>query len=284
MLAAKRFGPSLAVVFLGVGLVHGADVGTAFTYRGRLVKDGSPVTNTCDFTFGFFDAPTGGSPAGNSPQGAMDVPVTNGLFAVNIDFGPAGIDGTARWLEITVKCLDDGDSVLLSPRVELTPVPHALSLPGLYTQQNATSPNLIGGYSGNSAVGDIVGATIGGGGSSGAINSVSGNYGTVGGGNTNTAIGMGSLIGGGLNNSAAGWGSVVGGGQENSASFDWSIAAGGYGNTASSVFATVGGGMSNTANGESQFYSNSTATVGVQLVAGANSWSAMSDRNVKEKT
>jgi peptidyl-tRNA hydrolase len=105
-------------------------LGTAFTYQGRLTKDGRPVgfpnTETCDFRFGLWDDATGGVQHGNSPFGPISVPVSVGLFSVNLDFGPGAIDGTARWLEIEVQCAGDPIFVLLSPRVELTPVPHAI--------------------------------------------------------------------------------------------------------------------------------------------------------------
>ena len=52
----------------------------------------------------------------------------------------------------------------------------------LRIEPNATSPNVIGGYSGNSVSAGIYGATVGGGGVSGSVNQVSDNYGTVGGG------------------------------------------------------------------------------------------------------
>jgi hypothetical protein len=68
----------------------------------------------------------GGNQKGNSPQAADDVAVTDGLFTVNIDFGPAAIDGTARWLEITVRCPGDAMPTTLTPRQELKPAPHAV--------------------------------------------------------------------------------------------------------------------------------------------------------------
>ena len=66
----------------------------------------------------------------------------------------------------------------------------------LRLEPNATSPNVIGGYSGNTVTGGKVGATIGGGGSSSWINSVTDSYGTVGGGGDNTAGGQFSTVGG----------------------------------------------------------------------------------------
>ncbi len=112
-----------------------ADIGTAFTYQGRLVKDGTPVTSPpphCDFAFGLWDAPAGGNQKGNSPQALTGVLVTEGLFPVTLDFGAAGIDGTARWLEISVQCPGDAVATTLAPRQELKPAPHALAMPEVF--------------------------------------------------------------------------------------------------------------------------------------------------------
>ena len=39
-------------------------LGAAFTYQGRLDRDGQPFTGTCDFQFGLWDAASGGSQIG----------------------------------------------------------------------------------------------------------------------------------------------------------------------------------------------------------------------------
>jgi hypothetical protein len=85
------------------------------------------------------------------------------------------------------------------------------SLQALRLEPNATSPNLIGGYSGNSVTAGIHGATIGGGGQAGATNRVTAHFGTVSGGLKNTASAYGA-VGGGWENTASGGYSVVGGG------------------------------------------------------------------------
>jgi hypothetical protein len=109
-----------------------APLGTAFTYQGELIKSGSPVTDTCDFTFSLWDADAGGNEMGNSPQGPISIAIENGVFTATIDFDASAITGEARWLEIEVECPGDGGTTLLSPRVKLTPAPHALALPGVF--------------------------------------------------------------------------------------------------------------------------------------------------------
>ena len=119
----------------------------------------------------------------------------------------------------------------------------------LRLEPNATSPNLIGGYVGNTVDAGIVGATIAGGGASGFINRVTAVYGTVGGGETNTASGGYSVIGGGRNTTASGPYSVISGGVSNTAIGESSVIGGGNNNTASVIYSVISGGGTNVASG-----------------------------------
>jgi len=245
-------------------------MGTAFTYQGKLKAGGEPVNDDCDVTFRLYDDPNVGSQVGSAIT--RTVPISDGLFTIVLDFGGGVFTGDARWLGIRVKCGGDGDFTTLTPRQALTPAPYALALPGLWTQQNTTSPNLIGGYSGNSITAGVVGGTIGGGGVSTCTNRVTDDYGTVGGGYGNRAgdnaggtsdaphatVGGGygnvasqyeTTVGGGFENTASGFRSTIGGGVWNSASGAWATVSGGAGNIASSDAATIGGGYFNNASG-----------------------------------
>ena len=127
--------------------------------------------------------------------------------------------------------------------------------------KSAASCNVIRGYPGNSALSGVTGATISGGGVQDLPNQVTGNQGTIGGGEGNLA-GEGSTVagghgnialffhatvGGGENNQATGEETTVGGGLKNIASDRFSTVGGGVANLASSLFATVSGGSGNTA-------------------------------------
>jgi len=264
------------------------EVGTAFTYQGRLTDGGGPADGTYDFQFELYDAFDGDNLLGTVTPG--DVPVSGGLFTVKLDFGSNLFSGDERWLQIGVRPgASSGAYTPLTPRQELTPAPYALALPGLWTQQNDFSPNLIGGHSGNWVAAGVTGATIGGGGDIDWPNRVTDHFGTVGGGQNNQA-GDGdadpagprdATVGGGMNNTAGGWRATVGGGGNNvvsgqdatiaggnnNAASDWgavvgggggnvaggsaATVAGGHSNSASSGSSTVGGGKNNTASGES---------------------------------
>ena len=238
--------------------------GTGFTYQGELKNGGSPVNGTCDFQFSLFDAAVSGTQLG-STQTVTGVTVADGRFTVTINsgnqFNVLAFNGSARYLALAVRCpAGSGGYTSLTPRQPLTPAPLALALPGLRTEQNATSPNVIGGHVNNTVSGGIYGATIGGGGSAANPNQITGTYGVIGGGLYNVAgsqafIGGGvnntagelSAIGGGYLNTANGYTAFIGGGEENHASASFAVVGGGYNNTASANTATVGGGQFNSA-------------------------------------
>ncbi len=265
------------VLIVGLGWAHGPEVpggarlhdgflppGTAFTYQGRLTKGGVPVNDTCDFQFGLWDESTDGLQIGMT-QTVASVAVTDGLFTIpDLDFGGGAITGAARWIAVAVKCGSDPSYTTLAPRQALRPAPLALALPGLWTQQNAISPNLIGGYGGNSVTDGVVGATIGGGGAPGSTNRVTRDYGTVGGGfgnqssyyatvsggYINTASAEYTVVGGGRNNEAAGYAATVSGGWCNTVTARHATVGGGLYNDAAGLAATIGGGWGNSADGE----------------------------------
>jgi hypothetical protein len=124
-------------------------------------------------------------------------------------------------------------------------------------EPHATSPNLIGGYWGNGLSAGLYGATVSGGGGAGLENSVTGLFGTIGGGGGNQA-GESAFIGGGISNTASGPYAVVSGGYYNLASAAYTTIAGGgpsdpanpttsLKNTATDDFGTIGGGAGNQA-------------------------------------
>jgi preprotein translocase subunit Sec61beta len=103
-----------------------AAMGTGFTYQGQLNASGAPYSGSCDFQFGLWDSPTAGGQVGFSRTLDL-VEVSNGLFTVQNDFGAGAFLGSARWLQITVRCpATVGEYNALAPRQPLTPAPHAL--------------------------------------------------------------------------------------------------------------------------------------------------------------
>src|SRR5262249_48486853 len=77
---------------------------TAFIYQGKLFDSGNLANGQFDFQFQLFDAFTNGNQIGTT-QTATNITVSNGSFAVTLDFGacPTCFNGAPRFLEIAVK-------------------------------------------------------------------------------------------------------------------------------------------------------------------------------------
>lgn len=251
-----------------------ANPGTGFTYQGQLKTAGSPVNGSCDIAFHLFDAATSGSPIGVALT--QTVPITNGVFSTLLDFGKGAFTGDARWLDMRVRCpAGSGAFTALTPRQALTPVPIALTLPGVRTEQGLTTTNIIAGFSGNQVGGSAIGATIAGGGGAFLTNTVTGTFGTVGGGAFNRALGdnatvaggggntafaESATIGGGYLNATRGVRSTIAGGEQNFVTGNWATVSGGAANQAAGVGATVPGGLYNAASGDFSFAAGLNAT------------------------
>jgi hypothetical protein len=228
--------------------------GNAFTYQGYLTDGGSPANGPYDFTFGLY-ADAAGTQWVTDAAPVGDLPVVNGLFTALVDLTDSMygdihfyLNGEARYLKIGVRPgASTGAYTYLWPLQALTPVPYAQALPGLHTVQNDVSPNVVGGYPWNSVNVNAVGGAIGGGGRSTNMNSVTDDYGTVSGGQGNTA-GQEAAVGGGVDNTANGWQAAIGGGGGNSAAGTQAAIAGGGGNVAAGQWAAIGGGDVNYAN------------------------------------
>jgi hypothetical protein len=234
LIVALLFVPSSAIFAQTISLA------TTFTYQGYLTNAGGPINGLCDLQFSLFDAASAGSQIG-AILDKLNVTVTNGVFTTQLGFGGTAFNGTDRYLQLAVRCpAGSGSYTSLTPRQALTPTPYALGLYGLQVQPNATSPNVIGGYSGNGVTAGVTGAFIGGGGYAGSANTVTDNYSVIGGGANNRSGNLNSLL-------EDAWFSTVGGGWNNSASHRQATVSGGGGNTASGLYATVSGGSSNTA-------------------------------------
>lgn len=138
------------LVLVGLVLVNGSAlaevdgvetaVSASFSYQGRIKRQGVPFNGSCSLQFTLWDAASGGTQKG--ARLLDNVPVTDGLFAVTLDFGDA-FWGDARWLETAVKCPGDGNFTSLG-REELTAVPYALGLRPGSTVRNFAGNGLTG--------------------------------------------------------------------------------------------------------------------------------------------
>lgn len=100
-----------------------SSLGSVFTYQGQLKKNNAPITDNCLMAFRLYDQAGGGNQIG-SPITAT-VPITNGLFSAQLDFGTSAFAGEARWLSIQVQC--PGDSAYIDlDRQSITAAPYSL--------------------------------------------------------------------------------------------------------------------------------------------------------------
>ena len=267
-----------------------AAIGTAFTYQGQLKNGSGFVTGPCDFRFGLWDAPALGTQSGVT-QTLPSVGVTSGMFTVALngssEFGAGAFTGSARYLQIAVKCAGDSAFTAFSSRQVLTPAPYALYASSAGTAGSATTANtantalnvpwsgltgaptawLLTGNGGTTAS-NFIGTTnnmtltlaVG---NTAALrlvpNSISPSIIAGYSGNDISATVVGGVIGGGgqslATNRVTDYYGVVGGGLNNRAGNEDDITynayaatvGGGSSNTASSPYATVGGGENNTA-------------------------------------
>ncbi len=181
----------IALVFLSTLNLQPSTVlaqGTAFMYQGRLNDGGNPASGNYDLRFTIYDSTNIPGIVIAGPLTNSATAVSNGLFAVSLDFGSGVFTGADRWLDIGVRTNPGppGFTVLV-PRQHLTPVPYAIfantasnvsgSLPAI--QLAGTLPaSAFAGYTNTVALtnnGNIFGGTF-----SGAFNGAfSGNGGGV---------------------------------------------------------------------------------------------------------
>ncbi|MBL8244591.1 MAG: hypothetical protein JNL89_10385, partial [Rhodanobacteraceae bacterium] len=273
-------------IALGLLLAASGAHAAPWTYRGTLSDGGAPANGRYDIRLSVLDA--SGAKALVYPLTFSGVEVKDGAFAVDVDFGvdlgqlgavklktevaqggsgfvalgePQAFDAKAALVGV---CWDTQGNAGTNPATDFlgTTDNQALVLRvnnqrALAIAPNSVSPNLAGGFSGNSVTPGVAGATISGGGFDTSENSVTDDYGTIGGGANNVAgDGLGTssdrrfaTVGGGSSNTASALQSTVGGGNFNTASALQSTVGGGVGNTASAFGSTVAGGSNNTASG-----------------------------------
>lgn len=97
---------------------------SALTYQGNLQFSGQPANGNYDFEFALFDAAAAGTQLG-STQTVNSVAVTNGSFAVTLDFG-SQFPGASRFIEIRVRPAGGGAYTPLAPRQSVASSPYAI--------------------------------------------------------------------------------------------------------------------------------------------------------------
>jgi hypothetical protein len=98
---------------------------TAFSYQGTLSEGGVPASGSYEMQFKLFDS-LGGPTQIGSTLTRNPVAVTNGGFAVVLDFGSTAFPGPDRFLDIAVRNLSGGVLTPLSPRSQIFSSPYSI--------------------------------------------------------------------------------------------------------------------------------------------------------------
>lgn len=119
----------VAGLFIASLVRGGAPEAPAFSYQGQLKQDGVPYAGAADFAVGLFDTPDVGQP----PLAFLlfsNIDVVHGLFSLELSFDPSLLDGSPRWLGISVRAPHDptntGEFTGLSDRQPIHAAPYAI--------------------------------------------------------------------------------------------------------------------------------------------------------------
>ncbi len=113
----------LVSVLVGAGAANGQT--TSFTYQGQLSDAGSLANSSYDLRFALFDSMAGGAQIGAN-QTVSAVPVTNGVFTVQLDFGVNAFPGANRFVEVGVRPAGAGSFTTLAPRQQISSSPYSI--------------------------------------------------------------------------------------------------------------------------------------------------------------
>ncbi len=106
-----------------------APLGSGFTFQAKLDEAGQPANGSYNMEFRLYGDAVGGTQIG-STENITNIPVVDGRFTVELDFGSEVFDGDARWLQVEV------DNVVLSPRQPITGSPYSIQTRGIFADEN----------------------------------------------------------------------------------------------------------------------------------------------------
>ncbi len=138
-----RFLPLIVLFLIHSGARDATAQGTAFTYQGRLNASGQTASGLYDFRCQIYDAPEFGALVSTTITNSA-MPVTNGLFVLNLDFGAAPFNGEARWLAVGVRSNGALNFISVLPRQRLAPTPYAVYAARAGGLKDGASPTFSG--------------------------------------------------------------------------------------------------------------------------------------------
>jgi hypothetical protein len=104
----------------------GQPLDSTFTYQGQLRNAGQLVNGTADLRFTLWDSDAGGMQVGTANT-FNAYPLTDGRFALGLNFGAGAFNGDQRWVQVEFRNpAGVGQYLTLSPRDKINATPYAL--------------------------------------------------------------------------------------------------------------------------------------------------------------
>jgi hypothetical protein len=104
----------------------GQPLDSTFTYQGQLRNAGQLVNGNVDVRFTLWDSDVGGTQIGNT-NSFTNYPLTDGRFALGLNFGTGAFNGDQRWVQVEFRSpAGFGQYLTLNPRDKIMATPYAL--------------------------------------------------------------------------------------------------------------------------------------------------------------
>ena len=119
---------ALAATLVAAAAFRGAGqpLDSTFTYQGQLRNAGQLVNGNVDVRFTLWDSDVGGTQIGNA-NSFTNYPLTDGRFALGLNFGTDAFNGDQRWVQVEFRNpAGTGQYLTLAPRDKILAAPYAL--------------------------------------------------------------------------------------------------------------------------------------------------------------
>ena len=104
----------------------GTPVDYTFTYQGQLRNAGALVNGPVDLRITLWDSDVSGGQVG-AINNYQAVPITDGRFALGLNFGATAFDGSNRWVQLEFRSpAGSGQYLTLNPRDKIMATPYAM--------------------------------------------------------------------------------------------------------------------------------------------------------------
>jgi hypothetical protein len=123
---------SIATLVVCVGLIAAITPSSAFaqtstfTFQGKLSESGIAANGNYQMKFSLFDQASNGNQIGSTVSNPS-VNVFNGIFTVNLDFGPTAFSGPPRYLQVEIFSASANAFLAMNPRQPISSAPYAIS-------------------------------------------------------------------------------------------------------------------------------------------------------------